>query len=104
MTSWLDGKHVRSQIMLVRTGLLKVPLRSFSERSLMVWTLSLRSVSLVSACLSIYDCHSTIYAEDSEKGPGDRPKVDIIIADSGELEIEFEVDADGKQVPIHAEL
>jgi peptidyl-prolyl cis-trans isomerase B (cyclophilin B) len=42
--------------------------------------------------------------EDTPKGSGDRPNPDVIIADSGELEVEQEVDADGKQVPVHAEL
>ncbi|KAI0318256.1 cyclophilin-like domain-containing protein [Amylostereum chailletii] len=42
--------------------------------------------------------------EDVAKGRGDRPTQDVIIADSGELELDLEVDEDGKEVPIHAEL
>ncbi|KAH8119110.1 cyclophilin-like domain-containing protein [Phellopilus nigrolimitatus] len=38
------------------------------------------------------------------KGSSDRPVQDVVIADAGELEIDYEVDADGKQVPVHAEL
>ncbi|KAI9456530.1 cyclophilin-like domain-containing protein [Lactarius psammicola] len=40
--------------------------------------------------------------EDVSKGANDRPVEDVIIADSGELPLD--VDADGKQVPLHAEL
>ncbi|KAJ7772570.1 cyclophilin-like domain-containing protein [Mycena maculata] len=44
--------------------------------------------------------------ENVAKGRGDKPEVDVIIADSGELPIEPEVETetDGKEVPIHAEL
>jgi len=42
--------------------------------------------------------------ENVKKGKGDRPAEDVIIADSGELEIETEADEGGNQVPIHAEL
>jgi peptidyl-prolyl cis-trans isomerase B (cyclophilin B) len=42
--------------------------------------------------------------EDVKKAPGDRPEVDVIIADSGELPVETTKDADGKEVPLHAEL
>ncbi|KLO16964.1 hypothetical protein SCHPADRAFT_822312 [Schizopora paradoxa] len=42
--------------------------------------------------------------ENVEKGPQDRPKVDVIISDAGELEIEYETDEEGNQVPLHAEL
>jgi len=42
--------------------------------------------------------------ENVAKGSGDRPSEDVVIVDCGELEIELEVDENGKQVPIHAEL
>ncbi|KAJ7072121.1 cyclophilin-like domain-containing protein [Mycena amicta] len=43
--------------------------------------------------------------EDVPKGSGDKPTVDVIIADTGELEVEPEVVGDEKeQVPVHAEL
>ena len=46
----------------------------------------------------------TIFAENVAKGRNDRPEEDVIIVDCGELEIEYETDENGKQVPIHAEL
>lgn len=46
----------------------------------------------------------TILAENVAKGRNDRPEEDVIIVDCGELEIEYETDENGKQVPIHAEL
>ncbi|KAE9411284.1 hypothetical protein BT96DRAFT_803819 [Gymnopus androsaceus JB14] len=42
--------------------------------------------------------------ENVAKGRSDRPVVDVIIADSGELELEVVIDTDGSQVPLHAEL
>lgn len=63
-----------------------------------------------------------IYSENVPKGANDRPTVDVVIADSGEvrslyiyslnityllilqLPVESEGDADGKEVPAHAEL
>ena len=39
-----------------------------------------------------------------KKGRQDRPEVDVVIVDSGELPLELEVDEDGNQVPLHAEL
>ncbi|KAH7339713.1 cyclophilin-like domain-containing protein [Rhizoctonia solani] len=42
--------------------------------------------------------------EDVPKGPGDKPKEAVTIADAGELKIELEVDENGKEVPLHAEL
>ncbi|KIM45221.1 hypothetical protein M413DRAFT_441904 [Hebeloma cylindrosporum] len=42
--------------------------------------------------------------ENVQKGGGDRPKVDVIIADSGELPVEPIKDADGNEVPLHVEL
>jgi len=36
--------------------------------------------------------------ENVKKGRGDRPEVDVVIADSGEIELEVVVDADGSQV------
>ncbi|THV02415.1 hypothetical protein K435DRAFT_653482 [Dendrothele bispora CBS 962.96] len=42
--------------------------------------------------------------ENVKKGASDRPVEDIIIADCGELEIEVEIDTEGNQVPLHAEL
>ncbi|KJA20695.1 hypothetical protein HYPSUDRAFT_141819 [Hypholoma sublateritium FD-334 SS-4] len=40
------------------------------------------------------------------KGNGDRPAVDVVIKDSGELPLDAEptADAEGAQVPVHAEL
>ncbi|KAF8973094.1 cyclophilin-like domain-containing protein [Flammula alnicola] len=38
------------------------------------------------------------------KGSGDRPSIDVIIADSGELPVEPVKDADGNEVPLHIEL
>ena len=46
----------------------------------------------------------TIFTENVAKGRNDRPEEDVIIVDCGELEIEYETDENGKQVPIHAEL
>jgi len=42
--------------------------------------------------------------EDVAKGASDRPVEDIVIADCGELPLDPEVDTDGKEVPVHAEL
>ncbi|ETW80893.1 hypothetical protein HETIRDRAFT_410105 [Heterobasidion irregulare TC 32-1] len=42
--------------------------------------------------------------ENVAKGRGDKPVEDVIIVDSGELPLDLEVDADGKEVPLHAEL
>ncbi|KAF9010546.1 cyclophilin-like domain-containing protein [Cyathus striatus] len=42
--------------------------------------------------------------EDVPKAERDRPREDVIIADSGELPIDTEIGPDGKEVPIHAEL
>ncbi|TFK23960.1 hypothetical protein FA15DRAFT_593322 [Coprinopsis marcescibilis] len=42
--------------------------------------------------------------ENVAKGSGDRPVEDVIIADSGELAFEPEQDAEGKEVPLRAEL
>ncbi|EIM81213.1 uncharacterized protein STEHIDRAFT_125476 [Stereum hirsutum FP-91666 SS1] len=42
--------------------------------------------------------------ENVAKGSQDRPKVDVVIADSGELPLDLEVDENGKEVPLHAEL
>ncbi|TRM69310.1 cyclophilin-like domain-containing protein [Schizophyllum amplum] len=38
------------------------------------------------------------------KGPRDKPMEDVVIADSGELPLELEVDENGNEVPLHAEL
>ncbi|KAJ7079141.1 cyclophilin-like domain-containing protein [Mycena belliarum] len=42
--------------------------------------------------------------ENVPKGGGDKPVQDVVIADCGELKVEAETDAEGNQVPIHAEL
>jgi len=42
--------------------------------------------------------------EDVPKSSSDRPILDVVIADSGELPLVLETDSDGKQVPLHAEL
>ncbi|KAJ7217840.1 cyclophilin-like domain-containing protein [Mycena pura] len=42
--------------------------------------------------------------ENTDKNPGDKPKVDIIIADSGELQLDVETSVDENEVPLHAEL
>ncbi|KAF8160779.1 cyclophilin-like domain-containing protein [Crassisporium funariophilum] len=42
--------------------------------------------------------------ENVQKGSGDRPSIDVIIADSGELTVESVKDEDGKEVPLHVEL
>lgn len=42
--------------------------------------------------------------EDVAKASGDRPKEDVKIVDSGELEIEHEVDEEGNKVPYRLEL
>ncbi|KIK09946.1 hypothetical protein K443DRAFT_530 [Laccaria amethystina LaAM-08-1] len=42
--------------------------------------------------------------ENVPKGANDRPTVDVVISDSGELPVESEGDANGKEVPAHAEL
>ena len=68
----------------------------------MAWTLF---ALLVSPLQNIYLLYSyTISAENVAKGRNDRPEEDVIIVDCGELEIEYETDENGKQVPIHAEL
>jgi len=38
------------------------------------------------------------------KGPGDKPKEAVTIADAGELELELATDENGNQVPLRAEL
>ncbi|TFK73897.1 hypothetical protein BDN72DRAFT_760933 [Pluteus cervinus] len=53
----------------------------------------------------VLDGMSVVQAiEDVAKGSGDRPAEDVIIAKSGELPVETEKDADGNEVPLHAEL
>lgn len=42
--------------------------------------------------------------ENVEKGSSDRPVLDVVIEDSGELPVETETDADGNEVPLHVEL
>jgi len=42
--------------------------------------------------------------EGVEKGPNDRPTVDVVIVDCGELPVDAVMDADGKEVPVHADL
>ncbi|KDQ57782.1 hypothetical protein JAAARDRAFT_130782 [Jaapia argillacea MUCL 33604] len=42
--------------------------------------------------------------EDVPKGSQDRPLEDIVIVDCGELPLDLEVDGDGKEVPLRAEL
>ena len=42
--------------------------------------------------------------ENVKRGSNDRPVEDVIIIDAGELEIDYEVDAEDNKVPIHAEL
>jgi peptidyl-prolyl cis-trans isomerase B (cyclophilin B) len=42
--------------------------------------------------------------ENTPTGRNDRPNEPVIIEDSGELEVETEVDENGKQVPLRAEL
>jgi len=42
--------------------------------------------------------------ENTSKGAGDKPSVDIIIADCGELEVEKVVDEAGNEVPVREEL
>lgn len=62
-------------------------------------------VSAIGTTFTLSNGHSLmLYTENVEKGPQDRPKVDVVIAESGELEIEYEIDEEGNQVPLHAEL
>ena len=42
--------------------------------------------------------------ENVSKGRNDRPEIDVVIAECGELPLELDVDEEGKEVPIHAEL
>ncbi|KZV74427.1 hypothetical protein PENSPDRAFT_573007 [Peniophora sp. CONT] len=42
--------------------------------------------------------------ENVAKGRGDKPLEDVTIVDCGELEFDLEVDEEGNQVPLHAEL
>ena len=42
--------------------------------------------------------------ENVPKGRQDKPLEDVIIVESGELTFEPEVDEEGNQVPLHAEL
>jgi len=42
--------------------------------------------------------------QDVSKGSNDRPTVDVIIADSGELPVETVTDEAGNEVPLHVEL
>ncbi len=67
----------------------------------MEWT---SSPQLVRHLIYLICMHLCFIKRTLKRGSQDRPKVDVIIADSGELEIEYEVDADGNQVPLHAEL
>jgi peptidyl-prolyl cis-trans isomerase B (cyclophilin B) len=49
--------------------------------------------------------HPNLFAtENVAKGRNDRPEVDVIIAECGELQLDLPVDEEGKEVPIHAEL
>ncbi|ORY78102.1 cyclophilin-like domain-containing protein [Leucosporidium creatinivorum] len=46
-----------------------------------------------------------VYAiENVPKGSGDKPKEKVVIAASGELPIELELDGEGNPIPLHAEL
>ncbi|GAA5874922.1 hypothetical protein JCM5296_003873 [Sporobolomyces johnsonii] len=46
-----------------------------------------------------------VYAiENVPKGPGDKPKEKVVIAKSGELPIETQYDAEGKEIPFRSEL
>ncbi|KAH8927406.1 peptidylprolyl isomerase B, isoform CRA_b, partial [Atractiella rhizophila] len=42
--------------------------------------------------------------ENVAKGSNDRPVEEVKIVDSGELPLELEVDSEGKQIPLRAEL
>jgi len=42
--------------------------------------------------------------ENVPKGSGDKPKEDVVIAESGELTFELEVDEEGNAIPLRAEL
>ncbi|KAM0786717.1 Peptidyl-prolyl cis-trans isomerase B [Microbotryomycetes sp. NB124-2] len=42
--------------------------------------------------------------ENVKTGPGDKPRDKVVIASSGELPVEQEVDADGAPIPLRAEL
>lgn len=55
-------------------------------------------------CLDCNMLNLKLPLENVKKGRSDRPEVDVIIIDSGELEIEYETDDEGNQVPLHAEL
>ena len=48
--------------------------------------------------------HSPCYAENVAKGRQDKPLEDVIIVECGELPLDLEVDEEGNQVPLHAEL
>ena len=67
----------------------------------------MRSLTKFVRCCPCY-CYGFIdqglFTENVRKGRNDKPEVDVIIADSGELEIELEIDEEGNQVPLHAEL
>ena len=63
-----------------------------------------RAIGPSSANFPLFFYIYTILAENVAKGRNDRPEEDVIIVDCGELEIEYETDENGKQVPIHAEL
>ncbi|KAI0684804.1 cyclophilin-like domain-containing protein [Cytidiella melzeri] len=42
--------------------------------------------------------------EDVAKGRNDKPEVDVVIADCGELPLDPAIDEEGKEVPVHVEL
>lgn len=83
ITSWLDGKHVSDDIPFSVSGVLTYILRLYSALLLTVWTSSRRSVS----CSSKINTAKSLKAstENVEKGRNDKPLVDIVIADCGEV-------------------
>ena len=93
--------------------------RSFLGKSLRVWTSSTKLVRLTLGYFRQSLRLLFIYLENVPKGANDRPTVDVVIADSGEvrslyiyslnityllLQLPVEGDANRKEVPAHAEL
>lgn len=85
---------------------------SSSERFPRAWKSSLKLVHLFSLLLLFDSWH--FFVENVEKGPNDRPKVDVIIAECGEVRVFMDIylssywQRDPFQLPVevlvHAEL